>query len=77
MSEVPAKAAAPRIGFVGLGCPKALVDRPYDLDPASCDSVIDVVRESVPWVAVDVPHLWTAWAKQVVQRAFLSPITRV
>ena len=26
MSEVPAKAAAPRIGFVGLGCPKALVD---------------------------------------------------
>jgi pilus assembly protein CpaE len=45
------------------------LDRPYDLDPASCDSVIDVVRESVPWVAVDVPHLWTAWAKQVVQRA--------
>jgi pilus assembly protein CpaE len=45
------------------------LDRPYDLDPASCDSVIDVVCESVPWVAVDVPHLWTGWAKQVVQRA--------
>jgi pilus assembly protein CpaE len=42
------------------------LDRPYDLDPSSCDTVIDVVRENVPWIAVDVPHLWTAWAKQVV-----------
>jgi pilus assembly protein CpaE len=45
------------------------LDRPYDLDPSSCDTVIDVVRENVPWIAVDVPHLWTAWAKQVVLRA--------
>jgi pilus assembly protein CpaE len=45
------------------------LDRPYDLDPATCDTVIDVVRENVPWIAVDVPHLWTAWAKQVVLRA--------
>ncbi len=26
MSKTPAKAAAPKIGFVSLGCPKALVD---------------------------------------------------
>ena len=45
------------------------LDRPYDLDPASCDTVLDVVRENVPWIAVDVPHLWTAWAKQVVLKA--------
>ena len=45
------------------------LDRPYDLEPASCDTVLDVVRENVPWIAVDVPHLWTAWAKQMVQRA--------
>jgi pilus assembly protein CpaE len=45
------------------------LDRPYDLDPTSCDTVIDVVRQNVPWIAVDVPHLWTAWAKQVVLRA--------
>ncbi|HXV24986.1 MAG TPA: CtpF protein [Alphaproteobacteria bacterium] len=45
------------------------LDRPYDLDPATCDTVIDVVRENVAWIAVDVPHLWTAWAKQVVLRA--------
>ena len=38
------------------------LDRPYDLDPSSCDTVLDVVREIVRWIAVDVPHLWTAWA---------------
>jgi pilus assembly protein CpaE len=47
----------------------ATLDRPYDLDPATCDTVVDVVRENVPWIAVDLPHLWTAWAKQVVLRA--------
>lgn len=45
------------------------LDRPYDLEPASCETVLDVVRQNVPWIAVDVPHLWTAWAKQVVLRA--------
>ncbi len=45
------------------------LDRPYDLDPQACEIVLDVVRENVPWIAIDVPHLWTAWAKQVVLRA--------
>jgi pilus assembly protein CpaE len=53
------------------------LDRPYDLDPASCDTVLDVVRGNVPWTAVDVPHLWTAWAKQVVLRADYVVITAV
>jgi pilus assembly protein CpaE len=51
------------------------LDRPYDLDPSSCDTVLDVVRENVPWIAVDVPHLWTAWAKQVVLKADYVVIT--
>lgn len=45
------------------------LDRPYDLEPVTCDKVLDVIRDNVPWIAVDVPHLWTAWAKQVVFRA--------
>jgi pilus assembly protein CpaE len=45
------------------------LDKVYDLDPQACETVLDVVRESVPWIAIDVPHLWTAWAKQVVLRA--------
>lgn len=51
------------------------LDRPYDVEPHACDAVLDVVRENVPWIAVDVPHLWTAWAKQVVLRADFVVLT--
>jgi pilus assembly protein CpaE len=51
------------------------LDRPFDLEPSSCETVLAVVRENVPWIAVDVPHLWTAWAKQVVLRADSVVIT--
>jgi pilus assembly protein CpaE len=47
----------------------ATLDFAYDLDPRSCETVLDVLRESAPWIAVDVPHLWTAWARDVVMRA--------
>jgi pilus assembly protein CpaE len=47
----------------------AALDRPYDVNSSACEAVLDVVRDSVPWVAVDVPHLWTAWAKEVVLKA--------
>jgi pilus assembly protein CpaE len=53
------------------------LDRTYDLESRSCETVLDVVRESVPWIAVDVPHLWTAWAKQVVLRADCVVLTAV
>ena len=53
------------------------LDHPYDLEPDSCSTVLNVVRESVPWVAVDVPHLWTAWAKQVMLEADQVVITAV
>jgi pilus assembly protein CpaE len=52
-----------------------VLDRPYDLDPSSCDTLLDVVRENVPWTAVDVPHLWTTWAKQIVIKADFVVIT--
>ena len=61
--------------YLSLFAAPGTLEQPYDLDPASCDSVIDVVRENVPWIAVDVPHLWTAWAKQVVLRADYVVIT--
>jgi pilus assembly protein CpaE len=53
------------------------LDHPYDLEPDSCNTVLNVVRESVPWVAVDVPHLWTAWAEQVMLEADQVVITAV
>jgi pilus assembly protein CpaE len=51
-----------------FAAPTAL-DRPYDVDVTACETVLDVVRANVPWVAVDVPHTWAAWAKEVVLKS--------
>jgi pilus assembly protein CpaE len=51
------------------------LDRPYDLQPAGCDKVLEVMRDNIPWIAVDVPHLWSAWTKQVVSGADSIVIT--
>ena len=53
------------------------LDRAYDVEPQACDTVLDVVRANVPWIAVDVPHLWTAWAKQVILRADFVVLTAI
>ena len=41
----------------------------YDLEPRACNTVVDTVRQNLPYVAVDVPHLWTSWAKDVILQA--------
>ena len=46
-----------------------MLDRDYDISVEGCDQVIDVVRQTVPYVAVDLPHTWTAWTKSVLLQA--------
>jgi len=46
-----------------------LLDRDYDISPDACDLVLDVVRQNVPYVAVDLPHQWNAWSKRVLLQA--------
>ena len=46
-----------------------VLDRDYDISPEACDMVIDVVRQNVPYVAVDLPHSWTPWTKRVLLQA--------
>ncbi|MGE0628119.1 MAG: CpaE family protein [Hyphomicrobiaceae bacterium] len=43
-----------------------VLDRDYDLSADACDMVIDVVRQNVPHVVVDLPHLWTSWTKRIL-----------
>ncbi|NWG46291.1 MAG: AAA family ATPase [Alphaproteobacteria bacterium] len=51
-----------------LVAPSAL-GRDYDLPPDSYEMVLDVVRRSVPYMLVDLPHLWSSWAKQMLLSA--------
>ncbi len=46
-----------------------LLDRDYDLPAESFESVVDMVRSSAPSVAIDMPHIWTAWSRQQIQSA--------
>jgi pilus assembly protein CpaE len=54
-----------------------VLDRDYEISPESCDMVIDVVRQNVPYVAVDLPHSWSPWSKRVLLQADEVIITAV
>jgi pilus assembly protein CpaE len=54
-----------------------VLDRDYDISADGCDLVIDIVRQNVPYVAVDLPHTWTPWVKRVLLQADEIVITAV
>jgi pilus assembly protein CpaE len=47
----------------------ALLDRDYEVDAAAYETVIDQVRSTMPCVIVDVPHAWSAWARNTLSAA--------
>lgn len=47
----------------------AVLDRDFEMDAESCESVLDVVRAGVPCVIVDLPHVWAPWTKKVLLSA--------
>jgi pilus assembly protein CpaE len=46
-----------------------VLDRDYEISVTGCDKVIDVVRQNVPYVIVDLPHTWTPWVKSTLLQA--------
>ncbi|MDZ4841299.1 MAG: AAA family ATPase [Hyphomicrobium aestuarii] len=52
-----------------------VLDREYDLSADACDMVLDVVRQSVPFVTVDLPHTWTGWCKRILMQSDQVVIT--
>jgi pilus assembly protein CpaE len=51
-----------------LAAPAAL-DRVLDFAEVSFDSLIDAMRASTPWIVLDVPHLWSGWARRILVSA--------
>jgi pilus assembly protein CpaE len=49
----------------------------YDLSEAAFERVLDLARSTVPFVALDVPHVWTAWARKTLLAADEIVITAV
>jgi len=46
-----------------------VLDRDYEISADACDMVLDVVRQNVPYVAVDLPHSWAPWTKRILLQA--------
>ena len=44
----------------------ATLDKVYDFGAEAFDSTFDVLRATVPCVVLDVPHLWTGWARRTL-----------
>jgi pilus assembly protein CpaE len=47
----------------------ATLDRVLDFAEVSFDSLIDAMRLSTPWIVLDVPHLWSGWARRILVSA--------
>lgn len=45
------------------------LDRDLELDPSACDRVVEVLRQSVPCVILDLPHLWAPWTRHLLYAA--------
>ena len=44
----------------------AMLDRTTDLSETAIDGLIDILRGSVPTIVLDVPHVWSAWARRLM-----------
>lgn len=47
----------------------ATLDRTYNLDPETYVRVLEQVRGSVPFVVLDMPHIWSDWFKSTIIQA--------
>src|SRR5215210_3282307 len=44
----------------------ATLDRVYDFGAEAFDTIFDVLRATVPCIVLDVPHVWTGWARRTL-----------
>lgn len=47
----------------------AMLDRTLDFSETAFDTLIDAMRASTPWIVVDLPHVWTGWARRTLVAA--------
>jgi pilus assembly protein CpaE len=44
----------------------AVLDRPWDLEEGVVDKLLETLRATNPVVVLDVPHVWTSWARRTL-----------
>ncbi len=61
--------------YLSLFAAPGTLDRPYDLGTGACDTVVEVLRANIPFITVDVPHMWTEWSQRMLMQADRVVIT--
>jgi pilus assembly protein CpaE len=49
----------------------------YELEEGAFERVLDIAQSNVPFVVLDMPHVWTSWAKKTLLTADVVVITAV
>ncbi|WP_346767236.1 AAA family ATPase [Enterovirga aerilata] len=44
----------------------AMLDRTTDLSETAVDGLVDILRNSIPTIVLDIPHTWNAWARRLL-----------
>ena len=44
----------------------ATLDRILDFSETSFDSLLDAMRAATPWIVLDIPHIWSGWARRTL-----------
>ncbi|HEX5779781.1 MAG TPA: AAA family ATPase [Xanthobacteraceae bacterium] len=42
----------------------ATLEREYDFSAETFEPIVDAMRSTVPYIVLDIPHLWCGWSKQ-------------
>ncbi len=45
------------------------LDRAYDFESSAFDRLLDVAQASLPYVVLDVPHVWNGWTRKLLLSA--------
>lgn len=48
-----------------LSAPTVL-EKSYDLNESALTQLIEVAQSSIPYTVLDMPHMWTAWSKNIL-----------
>ena len=55
----------------------ATLEQCYDLEESAFERILDIAQSNVPFVVLDIPHIWTSWAKRTLLAADEVVITAV
>ncbi len=44
----------------------ATLDRVLDFSETSFDTLLDAMRAAAPWTVLDIPHVWSGWARRTL-----------